>query len=217
MSPNKTGFIPSLHGFNFVNRFSGLPLPLATLSEAKIYYGFCGGMVAAACDFFRSNRSIPAVNSTPKAQSNLYQYLSKRQLDTYGNWGKTIAKMALWMAFPKSKIHENMIREISNICQKLDQGELVILGLLYVNLPKSFAIWENHQVLAYNYIITPEQNIHIYIYDPNFPGKDDVIIEVQKNTNYWQFTQKIAGIYHAPINGFFVIPYIPIEPPQLDQ
>ncbi|MGB7518517.1 MAG: hypothetical protein WA896_02660, partial [Spirulinaceae cyanobacterium] len=47
-------FTPSQHGFNFLNRFPGYPLPfsvpkLPNLTEIESTYGLCGGMSAATC------------------------------------------------------------------------------------------------------------------------------------------------------------------------
>lgn len=233
----KTNFLPSLHGFGFVNSFSGLPLPFSTsalpgistiLSRSKSCYGLCGGMSSAAWDFFIAGRTIPSIITVPETGSPLHRYLYQRQIDTYGFLGKSIGKFAKWMALSDSKVQKRTDDELQQICDRLDNYQAVILGIVYVSLVDTLAIWLNHQVLAYGYAEKSPKTLNINIYDPNFPGRDDVIIEIKREFPSFQCTQKLSGAdyknarglivipsgaVYRNIRGFFAMPYIPVNPP----
>ena len=85
------------------------------------------------------------------------------------------------------------------------------------------------QVLAYAWEEVPPTAARIGIYDPNYPGLDDVSIEAEqvsvgsrlvpglpprKVTVYGlRCTQKTRGQPDKPVRGFFVMPYVPVVPP----
>ena len=56
----------------------------------------------------------------------------------------------------------------------------VVLGLVYVRLRDTVAMWENHQVLAYGYKILSPEALRINTYDPNYPGQDRITIEATR-------------------------------------
>lgn len=222
MQNKKLNFIPSLHGFAFANRFPGYILPSCVssfpgisnfLSSSQSCYGLCGGMCFAAYDFFNAQRTITSNNTIPKPGSPLYRYLYKRQLDSYGQFGKLIAKFAHWTVLSDSTVDRLTYYELNKVATQIENGQAVILGLVYTSIAKTIAIWLNHQVLAYNYLEEAEA-IKIKIYDPNFPYQDDIIIEIKSGSAGIKCTQKIPHKKkEVHIRGFFVIPYIPIEPP----
>jgi hypothetical protein len=104
----------------------------------------------------------------------------------------------------------------------------VVLGLVYVSSSDNFAIWKNHQVLAYAYSEISATTIDINIYDPNYPENDDVVIRVERvpvGTTFvpgvpprkrtvlgFSCTQKVSNL-NKKIRGFFAMPYVPVEPP----
>lgn len=221
--PNvKTDFTPSLHGFSFENKFPGYPLPpfISTfpgiskiLISSQSAHGLCGGMCSATYDFFIAKRTITLDKTVPEPGSPLYRYLYQRQFNTYGSFGKFIAKFAQWTALPDSTVQRLTYNELQKAITQLDNGQAVILGLVYVSIVDTLAIWLNHQVLAYSYSQDPKA-INIKIYDPNLPCRNDVIIEVKRESAELQCTQKISGTDRkALVRGFFVMPYVPVEPP----
>jgi len=229
-------FIPSTNGFKFVNNFSGYPLPFSVpnlpgLSSVGKAYGLCGGMSSAANDFVLAGRSIPADTTVPAQGSPMHRYLYRRQIDTFGAMGEYIAKFAQWMIIPDSTIlgiQKRTYDEFEEIRVKLDDGNAVVLGLIYVAGRNSIAIWNNHQVLAYNYSEISATTININIYDPNYPLRDDVIIQVERvpvgttlipgipprkrTVLGFKCTQKI-GNQTKNVRGFFAMPYVPVVPP----
>ena len=218
----RTDFTPSLHGFSFRNRFSGQMLPSfiskipgisKILSTSQSYHGLCGGMCFATYDFFLAKRTVLSVNAVPESGTPLYCYLYQRQIDTYGPCGKFIAKFAFWTALPDSRVQKLTSNELEKVITQLDNGQAIILGLVYVSIVDTLAIWLNHQVLAYSYSEDPK-SINIKIYDPELPCRDDVIIEVTRDSAGLQCKQKVCNVNReARVRGFFVIPYVPVEPP----
>jgi hypothetical protein len=229
-------FKPSVHGFKFVNNFAGYPLPfsipnLPELSSVKKSYGLCGGMSSAAYDFLLTGRSIPTITTAPAQGSPLHRYLYRRQVDTFGAFGEYIAKFAQWMVLPDDTILGTQKRtydEFEEIRVKLDDGNPVVLGIVYVSGSNSTAIWNNHQVLAYGYSEVSATTIDINICDPNYPQRDDVTIRVERvpvGTTFvpgvpprkrtvlgFKCTQKLPK-GEQNVRGFFAMPYVPVIPP----
>ncbi len=228
-------FKPSVHGFKFVNNFSGYPLPISipnlpNLSAVESSYGLCGGMSSAAYDFLAAGRSIPLHTTAPAPGSTLHQYLYRRQVDTFGAFGKYIAKFAQWMVLPDDTILGTQKRtydEFEEIRAKLDDGNPVVLGLVYVSGSETIEIWNNHQVLAYGYSEVSDSTIDVNIYDPNYPGRDDVTIRVERvpvGTTFvpgvpprkrtvlgFRCTQRMSN-HDTKVRGFFAMPYVPVLP-----
>lgn len=229
-------FKPSVHGFKFINNFSGYPLPfsipnLPDLSSVGKAYGLCGGMSSAAYDFLLAGRSIPSDISTPTQGSPLHKYLYRRQVDTFGALGDYITKFAQWMVLPDDTIlgiQKRTYDEFEAIHAKLDDRNAVVLGLIYVSGRDSWEIWNNHQALAYSYSEISATTIDINIYDPNYPQRDDVAIRLERvpvgttlipgvpprkrTVLGFKCSQKI-GEFDKNIRGFFAMPYVPIVPP----
>ena len=229
-------FKPSIHGFKFVNNFSGYPLPfsipnLPHLSAVGKNYGLCGGMSCAAYDFLLAGRSISSITTAPAQGSTFQQYLYRRQVDTFGGFGEYVAKFGQWMVLPDDTILGTQKRtydEFEEIRAKLDDGNAVVLGIVYVGGGDSLEIWNNHQVLAYGYSEISATTIDINIYDPNYPQKDDITIRAERipvGTTFvpgvpprkrtvlgFKCTQKVLN-RNENVRGFFAMPYLPVVPP----
>ena len=79
-------FLPSTHGFKFTNANGfdvKIPLP-SPLPSIPASFGFCGGMSAAAVDYFRSCIPIPSTTTLPVSGDTLFKYLFDRQLESIG-------------------------------------------------------------------------------------------------------------------------------------
>ena len=184
-------FLPSRDGFKFPNSFSGYFFPYsppAFLSSRKVSskYGLCGGMCAAVYDFRLAGRAIPQVVAVPRQGTRFQRYLFQRQMDSLGGLGKQAVRVAQWTSLPDGTQVGTMRRtadEFALLQQKLDQGNLVILALIYERATSlkelSRLVFNNHQVLAWAYQLDAEGGVTIQIYDPNLPGRDDVVIRSQ--------------------------------------
>jgi hypothetical protein len=232
-------FLPSTHGFGFPNSFSGYFLPFSTpafLSSRKVSskYGLCGGMCAAATDFALAGRAIPGNRAIPNQGTRLHRYLFRRQMDSMGGLGQQVAKVAQWTCLPDDTLlgtQARTNREFSLIRQKLDDRNPVVLALIYEHASSikelSKVIFNNHQVLAYAYQQDGSGVVAIKVYDPNLPGRDDVVIQCEPvvlgtlasptgtETAIGLLSTQLLGIVlYKQVRGYFAMPYQPEQPPK---
>ena len=245
-SPTREPFRPSRHGFFFRNSFKGSPLPkplqnfgIEAAVGAPDTYGKCGGMSLAAADYFFANTLIPPDTTPPSDTSPLFDYITTRQIDSLGDYAVMATKFARWMGLPdvhdsQESTAELTAYELPRLLERLNAGELVPLGLVYVSNSGTLQgkIWENHQVLAYaarqisrddgdpaaqhSTILTT-----IYIYDPNFP-RDDAnrltitpIVDPRSGKPPMVTTlQRTSSKRIIPVRGFFLMPYEKRDPPE---
>jgi hypothetical protein len=231
-------FLPSLNGFKFPNSFSGYFLPYSTPAflnrKVPSTYGLCGGMCAAAYDFLLAGRTIPQMTNVPSQGSRLQRYLFKRQMDSLGGLGQAALKVAQWTSLPDDTLVGTFRRtadEFIELRQKLDEGNLVVLALIYERATSlkelRKVIFSNHQVLAYGCQMSDEGTVTIDAYDPNLPGQDEVDIHsVQVELGVedspdgpvpvmgLSSTQLIGGTHYRQVRGFFAMPYSPVTPPE---
>ncbi|MBN1315261.1 MAG: hypothetical protein JXA42_07330 [Anaerolineales bacterium] len=223
-------FRPSLHGWKFLNRFKGYFIPFSIPSLPDIpgvgnVYGMCGGMTAAALDMLLAGRVISKNDKTPKRKTPLHRYLYRRQIDSFGSFGEQIVRFARWMFLPDGTTlgtWRKSLIEFETIRAKLDDDNPLPIGLVYVSSQDTLKIWENHQVLAWQYVKNNETEIDLYVYDPNYPERDDVVIRcrhtpIQDGDGVTLFglnsTQWVGSRQVRPVRGFFAMPYTPVTPP----
>jgi hypothetical protein len=228
---------PRIHGFAFPNSFPGYALPfrlpnLPGITEVGSIHGLCGGVSAAIYDFYLCGRKVPATTEIPQKGTPLYRYLFKRQMQTYGTIGETVMKFAEWMLLPDqglNSVRYRAFKSLESIKEELDQGNAVLLGLVYVDWRNGFQIWNNHQVLAYRCVTSADGvKSTLYICDPNYPRNETVKIESEKaeigRASFQgqrferQFgltsIQSVNGHKVKEVRGFFPIPYAPVLPPK---
>jgi hypothetical protein len=214
-----TGFLPSLHGFRFPNRFD---LKLGTI-------GLCGGMAFLAADHFLAGSPIPPDTDPPARGSALFIRLRDRQLDSLGITGLTpgLGRVGLefleWMALPTNgpqSTARRTAREIEFIAADLTQQRLVVLGLVLLQSNNPIDVTENHQVLAYALNVQAQDRFSLRVYDPNFPLRDDITIAVTLRKTPHGLEASAQELVPKrkkgpiPIRGFFKIPYFakPVSP-----
>ncbi len=141
-------FLPSVHGFHFRNTFTGSPLPesvrglgLEQVVKMPTRYGKCGGMSAAAADFFLSHTPIPPDTKPPKEGTPLFGYITSRQIDSLGTLGSMTGKFMEMMAAPDTSPDAPSAASltaphIEPLLRRLNEGELVAIGLVYVASPR---------------------------------------------------------------------------------
>jgi len=206
--PDIRTFLPSTHGFRFRNSFSGSPLQvsLGKLGESlgiPQNYGLCGGMSAAAADFFLARRTIPAQSNVPSDSESLYDYIYTRQMDSLGDAFRYALIFLRWMEMRDEGIAGTRSRSIpclGAVRDSIDAGKPIMLGLVFSTTRKG-KLWENHQVMAYDLSRTPVEKLKtrsgfsgvtdwsIHIYDPNFPKNDGVRIDLRAS---------LEGVVHVP-------------------
>jgi hypothetical protein len=203
--PEGEKFKPSAHGFRFANRFPGYPLPFSvpTLLRTSTCYGLCGGMCYAALDFLLAERGIPQDVAPPEQGSPLHRYLYRRQIVSFGPFGT----------------QRRTYDQFQAVRARLDSGQPVVLGIVYVSIAETVAIWKNHQVLACGCSQVSDTAFDINIYDPNLPQDDAVVIRAErvavgKEVFGLRCTQKVAGQAEKKVRGFFIAPYRSVMPPE---
>ena len=225
-------FKPSVNGLKFVNSFPGYFLPfsipaLPDIPSVSNVYGLCGGMSATSYDFLLADRGAPKNNKAPKRGSRLHRYIYKRQNDSFGTFGDQIVRFARWMALPDDTPHgtqEKTYEEFEAVRAKLDDDNCVPIGLVYISARDSLQIWENHQVLAFEYSAPDDAHVDMRIYDPNYPLRDDVYVRCERVTIEegaadkpplfgLRCMQRVGDRDVRPVRGFFAMPYVPVPPP----
>jgi hypothetical protein len=197
--PQAAAFLPSRHGFVFVNHFSGSVLSrsfgLASDMVQMSGFGLCGGMSFAAADYFAAGRPVPTQASQPAEGTALREYLHRRQMDSLGGLATGLPQVARFTSHMRAPdlgaagTRVLSAAQLDSVVSQLQAGRLVMLGLVYVRTAgnKQDAAgpvgqpWENHQVLAYAAArpTQPGEPIRIRIYDPNFPGDDSAALVIE--------------------------------------
>jgi hypothetical protein len=116
--------------------------------------------------------------------------------------------------------------ELPNIKQRLQNLQCVVLTLIYEHASNRSEliskIWNNHQVLAYNFIEIDQDEFNISIYDSNFPDEDDAVLEVKRiqvgsasgNPVFGLTSSQIVpGRPIKEVRGFFPMHYQAVSPP----
>jgi hypothetical protein len=226
-APSLAAFRPSLHGFAFVNSFSGSPLPFSIGAlEQRLNlperFGLCGGMSFAAADFYLSGRSLRAevtASAPPEQGTALYDYLYRRQRASLGPLAIMASKFLDWMQTPEvgpDGTHTRTMAELEPVVQALLDGAPVMLGLVLVDARQSRAVWNNHQVLAYGIEQVDGELPLFRIYDPNYPDRDDVVLRwVDGDDPRWERFAPATGRASriTRVRGFFQMPYESEPPP----
>lgn len=225
-------FQPSVHGLKFVNRFRGYFIPfsvpsLPDIPSVKNIYGMCGGMAATALDLVLLDRPIPGTTEAPKRKTPLHKYIYRRQIDSFGPFGDQIVRFARWMMLPDDTQYgtwKKCAEEFDALRGRLDDGNPLPIGLVYVSARETKEIWQNHQVLAYGYREPDAETIELLIYDPNYPLRDDVLVRSRRVSipaadpqqpplSGLQSEQWVGDKRVKPVRGYFCMPYVPVEPP----
>jgi len=171
----ETTFRPSHDGFGFANRWRDVLLGVLPVR------GRCGGMVFAALDHLDRGEAIPQDRELPPYDSRLARLIWRRQLDSVlVGGGYNMLRFVQMTYRHQGGRHGNSAltrREIGRVFDLLAAGRPVPLGL--INAFDLKHIGRNHQVLAYGAELTPEL-ASIRIYDPNYPLRDDIVLEVPR-------------------------------------
>ena len=211
----KKWFRPSEHGFKFGNAFKlDIPIRLPFIEKFGSSYGLCGGMSLMAADCYTHGIAMPSLNKAPETGTKLYSYILTRQLDTFGSRFKYLIKFfKWWRMYSTFETQQATLKEWTKLKKRIDDGKPTPLGLVYVD-EQSGRLWDNHQVLAYDYKQISGTELHIHIYDPNYPRRDDVFIKAELDTSQTtnKSVQRLICNEHIPnvrtktVRGFFIIP-----------
>ena len=175
------GFLPSTHGLHFANRFPPGPTlrfgPIDPrwfgIGDASA--GLCGGMAWYVRKRFQAGLPVPADTEAPTNGSALFQALVRRQVQSL-DWLRVPLRF-WWMGAlsPERAARRSRDIEWPRIRTDIDAGRLSMVGLVRHTGLNPFHMTQSHQVLAFGYEVTGDA-ITFRIYDPNWPGRNDVTI-----------------------------------------
>lgn len=200
----------SEHGFAFVNSYEWTPPGGWARLPFRHRYGLCGGMSLLSMDYFHAGVEPPSVSVTPGPGDPLFERILLRQADSMGFLGRRTLRYLAWMGLPEEGEGGSQAatrREFSSMKADLERGEPVALALIYVGFAERGAIWHNHQVVATG--VTNSGGVYtLSLYDPNFPGNDNVSLVLRPSRDGYETTQWIGPHRRRHVRGFFRTPYL---------
>jgi hypothetical protein len=175
------GFLPSTHGLRFANRFP--PGPTLTFGPIDPRWvgigdasaGLCGGMSWYVRERFEAGLPVAPATEPPANGSPLFRALVRRQVLSL-DWLRTPMRF-WWMGAIPAERAAALVRDVEwpRIRAEIDAGRLAMVGLIRHEGANPWRLTQSHQVLAYAYD-TSGGATTIRIYDPNLPGRDDVVV-----------------------------------------
>jgi len=202
------GFLPSRHGFHFVNAWPSVPafwigFGLLRLGIGDAARGFCGGMAFAVRDRFERGEAPPPDRESPAAGTPLFAEIARRQLDSFDHL--VIVPWRFWwtaMQPAGSRDRASAGEAWPAIRAEIDAGRLAMVGLVRTTGLDPLRRELGHQVAAYRYEERPDR-VTIGIYDPNHPD-DDTVELVMAGSGAGALTlsqstgEPLAALLHLP-------------------
>ena len=179
------GFLPSTHALRFPNRFPPGPtvrvgfLDPRRLGFGDAAHGLCGGMCVFVRRRFENGQTVPPEPTVPANGSELFRSLVREQLRSLRAGRVPVRFWRMAAAAPATRLARTRSREWPRIQAAIDDGRLAIVGLIRVHARNPLRLTGNHQVLAYGYELDGTA-IRLRVYDPNWPGRDDVTVPMDR-------------------------------------
>jgi hypothetical protein len=191
-----TRFKPSIHGWPFGNSYD-LKVKVAFMGKTLENLGYCGGMCWSALENFYSATPIKRDLTLPTQGEPLYDEILGAQLASLSP-GK-LWQIYSWQQSPQLSHRFNPHHSQGYLTQqqwptvrsRLDASKPVTLTLIaHSNDYDVRDLEDNHRVVAYAYEVRSLnssdwvhgerragiKHVTLYIYDPNYPNKDDVAL-----------------------------------------
>src|SRR3954452_8223549 len=170
MPVNKVpGFLPSVHGLRFANRFPpGPTLTFAGFDPRRLGFGgaasgLCGGMALTTRDLFEAAINAPPDTSPPAAGSPRFRALVRRQVESL-DWLRVPLRyldlqalrpdpprgLAALLRREPQRV-DAVLREWPRIRAEIDGGHPAVVGLIRAAGGSPWLLTRNHQVLAFAY------------------------------------------------------------------
>ena len=223
------GYLPSIHGYRFGNHWPdihitsiSLPDPFGDIPIGNASWGLCGGMSFASRDYFEAGRPAPVQSVNPRGEGDpLFDYIVRRLAQSL-NAGD-VADFVKY-ADPVYPDTDDLTGDGRNwrmahvswpgIRSVIDGGHPCPIGIVIGHLPDVTDM--GHQVCVYAYQLRNQQ-LTLWVYDPNTPKNDDVTIQLDISRTDQQLIPVTTGISvhqsHPTINCFFTQSYEQREPP----
>src|SRR5436190_349903 len=179
------GFLPSRDGFRFANRWPSNPARVIVIGPLRIPIGetgrgLCGGMAFAARDRFDRGDGAAPDEVPPKPGEPLFKEIVDRQFDSFGRLFSV--PLRFWLASVGSQAARDRatVRDAwPAIKAGIDTGRPPMIGLVRKAGWNPLAPDFGHQVVAFRYEESGT-TVGIWIYDPNYPGRDDVSLTIDR-------------------------------------
>jgi hypothetical protein len=172
------GFLPSANGLHFANSFpSGPDLHMGPIGIGDAARGLCGGMSWYVRERFEAGQPIPPDTAAPANGSELFKALVRRQVLSL-DWLRVPFRFWRMAALgPERALRRTRDTEWPGIRAEIDAGRLAMVGLVRQTGWNPLKLTSNHQVLAFAYELAGDA-VTLRVYDPNWPGRDDVSVRV---------------------------------------
>lgn len=166
-------FLPSVHGCGFGNAESvGLRIQIGAVPVAKVPGGLCGGMVLDSLRSWRLGLP-PATRSSADLTRVFGAQLRSFQIPT-------APSQYLRLQHPRS-VHARRVsnqRALDEIVRHLRDGAPIPVALVCRLSTNPFALAAHHVVLAYRIRARDSASATFGVYDPNYPGDDNVALRI---------------------------------------
>lgn len=204
-------FLPSRHGFHFVNRWPSTPafwwgVGLIRLGLGDAGRGLCGGMSFAVRDRFERGTQPPADTTPPPAGTRLFDEIAHRQLESFDRL--VVVPFRFWRMSAQgsgTRIRASLGEAWPAIRAEIDAGHLAMIGLVRAAGRNPLATGLGHQVVGFRYAERADR-IAIGIYDPNHPDRDDVELSVERGLDG---TIRLGQTTGEPLFGILDLPFVP--------
>lgn len=202
------------HGFAFSNSFVNNVLTIPSLGIKVTTKGRCGGMAAAALDYWHAGLAVPASTSLPQDGTLLADYVYRRLMDTFVDNGAKFVHYATSLDHPtwlRGKGVARMTREdeLPRLRNAISAGCPVLLGLTAAR--DVTQIGNDHQVVAHGYD-QDARYTYVHVYDNNNPRQE---VTLKLTTVDDPAERAITGSNGKTWRGLFVESYTQKRPPWL--
>ncbi len=198
------GFLPSVHGLHFANRWEPGPTVRLGVLDPRVVgigdarAGLCGGMAWFVRERFEGGLPIPSDTVAPANGSPLFKTIVRRQVLSL-DWLRV--PLRFWRAAsmaPDALKRQSMSEAWPRIRAAIDDGRLPIVGLIRHHGWSPMELDRDHQVLAYGYVLAEPvagtSTVTLRIYDPNWPDRDDVTITLSPAGFRQSTGERLLGI-----------------------
>lgn len=190
------------------SRFS-IPVGLST-------FGMCGGLASTALDMFYSHHLPPIRTTSPSSRDDpaLFNWLKQRQVDSINL--KDFWKYLSLMFTNTRKDKAETAQAWRQIKQDILQDKPVLIGLQRAKVESWYkvhqlvSIVKNHQVVVWG-AEEREDEIVLYIYDPNKTNMEEVRISFDLNSGKLNSSPPSLGPLYAIFKTSYQPKQIPAE------
>ena len=190
------GFLPSVNGLHFANRWDSGPTVKLGFIDPRVVgigdakSGLCGGMSWFVRDRFEAGQPIPPDTTAPANGSPLFTAIVRKQVESL-DWLRAPLQFYRFAAMGRDALARRTLeKEWPKIRASIDAGRLTQIGLVRHHGFNPFHLTKDHQVLAYAYETEgPAGPTTIRLYDPNWPNEDDVTVTLAA-TGFVQSTRE---------------------------